>query len=298
MPRRTFLSRSAGLAGAALAGGALAPLAHAKPGDKTPASGPFVVKKAVVLGMLPGSMPLADRFKLCRDCGFDGVEASPEPDLKKAEQMRAWADQAGIEIHSIMFGGWHAPLSHPNPEVAQRGEDELKTCMRSAKAMGATSVLLVPAVVNADTRYVDAYTRSQRRIRNVIPVAAEVKVPILVEEVWNKFLLSPLEFAKYIDEFRSPWVQAYFDVGNVVDFAWPEDWILTLGKRIKRVHLKDFKRGPRQFVNLGEGDVDWPKVRQALRTVGYSGWYTAELSGGDEAYLKDVAARIDRLIKG
>jgi len=256
------------------------------------------VKKAVVFSMVTDAIPMEDRFKLVRDCGFDGVEAHPEPDLKKAEQMRNWAEKAGVEIHSVMFGGWHAPLSHPNPATAQRGEDELRTCLRSAKAMGATSVLLVPAVVNAETRYVDAYERSQRRIRRVIPLASELKMPILIEEVWNNFLLSPLEFAKYVDEFKSPWVQAYFDVGNVVAFAWPEDWILTLGKRTKRVHLKDFKRGPRQFVNLGEGDVDWPKVRAAFKTVGYSGWYTAELNGGDEAYLKDVAVRMDRLVKG
>ena len=162
--------------------------------------------------------------------------------------------------------------------------------------MGAGDVLLVPAIVDAGTRYVDAYTRSQRRIRRVAPLAEELKVPILVEEVWNSFLLSPLEFARYIDELRSPWVSAYFDVGNVVAFAWPEDWILTLGRRIRRVHLKDFKRGTREFVNLGDGDVDWPKVRAAFRQVGYSGWFTAELPGGDAAYLRDVATRIDRLI--
>jgi hexulose-6-phosphate isomerase len=294
LSRRDLLAKTAGLAGAAWVAAASSEAAEsaqsASPGKIQE------IKKAVVFGMLPNSMPVADRFKLLRDCGFDGVEAYPEPDLKKCEQMRQWASDAGIQIHSVMYGGWDAPLSHPDPAVAQRGEDGLRTCLRSAKAMGAGSVLLVPAIVNAETRYVDAYTRSQKRIRKVIPVAEEVQVPINVEEVWNNFLLSPLEFARYIDEFKSPWVRAYFDVGNVVAFAWPEDWILTLGNRFKRVHLKDFKRGPRQFVNLGDGDVDWPKVRAAFASVGYSGWFSAELSGGDAAYLKDVAARIDRLL--
>jgi L-ribulose-5-phosphate 3-epimerase len=291
MNRRDFLAGTA-LAGATLAAGSKT---WAKETGSAPSKG---WKKAVVYSMLPGDLPWPDRFKLLKDCGFDGLEASPEPDLKKAEQMREWAERAGIEIHSVMFGGWHAPLSSGDEALAQRGEDELKTCLRSAKAMGATSVLLVPAVVNAQTRYVDAYTRSQKRIRRVAPLAAELKVPILIEEVWNNFLLSPLEFAKYVDEFRSPWVQAYFDVGNVVAFAWPEDWIRTLGKRIKRVHLKDFKRGPREFVNLRDGDVDWPEVMKAFREIGFSGWVTAELGGGDAAYLKDVAARIDTILKG
>jgi hexulose-6-phosphate isomerase len=251
-----LLAKTAGIAGATLV--TTAASVTAKDQSTTFTGSLFEVKKAVVFGMLSGNRSVEDRFKLCRDCGFDGVEAYPEPDLKKCEQMRGWAEKAGIEIHSVMYGGWDAPLSHPDPAVAQRGEDGLKTCLRSAKAMGASSVLLVPAVVNADVRYADAYTRSQRRIRRAIPVAEEVKVPIYVEEVWNNFLLSPLEFARYIDEFKSPWVRAYFDVGNVVAFAWPEDWILTLGKRIKRVHLKDFKRGPREWVNLGDGDVDWP----------------------------------------
>ncbi len=254
-------------------------------------------KKGVVFGMLPGDRPIPDRFKLLRDCGFDGVEANPEPDLKKAEQLRQWADAAGIDIFSVMFGGWNAPLSHPDPQIAQRGEDELKTCLHSAKAMGARTVLLVPAIVNAQTRYVDAYTRSQERIKHVLPVAEETGIKILVEEVWNNFLLSPLEFARYVDELKSPWLGAYFDVGNIVAFGWSEDWIRTLGKRIGRVHLKDFKRGPREFVNLGDGDVDWPEVRKAFHEVGYDGWHTAELDTGDEAYLKDLAARIDRLVK-
>jgi hexulose-6-phosphate isomerase len=293
--RREVLKGAVGAAGAMAALGA-APTVVAKAG--TPQAETTAFKKGVIFGMLPGDMPVPDRFKMLKDAGFDGVEAYPEPDLKKAEQLRTWAEQAGIDIHSVMYGGWDAPLSHPDPAVAQRGEDGLRTCLKSAQVMGARDVLLVPAIVNAETRYVDAYTRSQRRIRRVIPLAEELKVMILVEEVWNNFLLSPLEYARYIDEFKTQWVQSYFDVGNVVAFAWPEDWILTVGKRIHRVHLKDFKRGPREFVNLGDGDVDWKKVRDAFRTVGYNGWFSAELDGGNAAYFKDLAGRIDRLIGG
>jgi hexulose-6-phosphate isomerase len=292
--RRELLKRSAGAAlGLALSGGEAAWAEEKAPAPSSDAKG---IKKGVVWGMLPGDLPEPDKFKLLRDCGFDGVEAYPEPDMKKCESLRKWAESAGVEIHSVMYGGWDAPLSDPDPVVAQRGEDGLRTCLHSAREMGATSVLLVPAIVNERTRYIEAYQRSQARIKKVIPTAEEVKIPILVEEVWNNFLYSPLEYDRYIDEFKSPWVQSYFDVGNVVAFAWPEDWILTLGKRIRKVHVKDFKKGPRQWVNLGDGDVTWSKVKAAFAEVGYRSYYSAELSGGDEAYLKDVATRMDRLL--
>jgi hexulose-6-phosphate isomerase len=137
----------------------------------------------------------------------------------------------------------------------------------------------------------------------LLPLAAELKVVIAVEEVWNKFLLSPLEFATYVDEFKSPWVKSYFDVGNVVLYGYPQDWIRTLDKRIAKVHLKDFKMGKgdsitAQFVNLGEGDIDWAEIRKALGEIGYSGTVTAELDSGDLAYLTDVRKRIDKLVLG
>jgi hexulose-6-phosphate isomerase len=172
----------------------------------------------------------------------------------------------------------------------------MRTSLHNAKLWGADVVLLVPAVVNPQTSYRDAWSRSQVQIRKLIPLAEELKVTIAVEEVWNKFLLSPLEFAKYVDEFASPWIKAYFDVGNVVLFGFPEDWIRTLGKRIVRVHLKDFRRQDFKFVNLGEGNIDWPAVRQAFADIGYTGPATVELAGGDEAYLRDVSQRVDRLL--
>lgn len=290
LSRRDLLAAS----GAAAVGLAAASQANAE----TSMPGTPALKKAVVMGMLPQNLSLADRFKLARDLGFHGVEGYPEPDPNRAEQLRSAAENAGIEIHSIMYGGWDAPLSSPDPQVAARGVDALRSALRSAKLQGADTVLLVPAIVNEQTRYAEAYERSQKHIRSVIPLARELKVTIAVENVWNNFLLSPLEFARYVDEFRSPYVQAYFDVGNVMAFGWPQDWILTLGRRIRRIHLKDFKRSSRQFVNLRDGDVNWPEVRRALARVGYSGYLTAELSGGDREYLADVSARMDRIIAG
>ena len=129
-------------------------------------------------------------------------------------------------------------------------------------------------------------------------VAEELKIVIAIEEVWNKFLLSPLEMATYISEFKSPWVRAWFDVGNVVLYGYPQDWIRTLGSQIYKVHLKDFKRGKNSYswANLGDGDIDWRAVRAAFLDVGYNGSVIAELEAGDETYLKDVSRRIDKLL--
>jgi len=291
MTRREAIGATAA---AALAMGGIMSMGSAEAAS----AGSGELKKAVVMSMLPDSMPVEDRFKLARDCGFDGVESYPESDPKAAEGLRAAAERAGIRIHSLMYGGWDAPLSSPDPQVAQRGVDGIRSALRSARLQGADTVLVVPAIVNESTRYIEAYERSQKHLRSLLPDAEEQKVVIAVEDVWNNFLLSPIEFARYIDELKSPYVRAYFDVGNVVAFGWPQDWILTLGKRIRRVHLKDFKKGPRAFVNLRDGDVNWPAVRRALATVGYSGFMTAELGGGDRAYLTDVAARIDKIIAG
>ncbi len=256
------------------------------------------LSKALQLGMLPGKLADREKFKLARKCGFEGIEASPMSDLSAAKELGELAREAGVPIHSIVYGGWGAPFSDPDPEVIEKGLAGMRTALRSAKAMGADAVLLVPAIVTENVSYADAYKRSQEHIRKLLPLAEELGVIIAVENVWNKFLLSPLEFARYVDEFESPWLKAYFDVGNVIIFGFAQDWIRTLGNRIVKIHLKDFKRRGYQWTNLLDGDVNWPQVRRALGEVGYRGYLTPELSGGDEAYLTDLSKRIDRILAG
>jgi hexulose-6-phosphate isomerase len=262
-------------------------------------------KKSVMFSMLPGTLSLDDRFKMARDVGFAGVEAPPITDLAECDKMRAAAARAGIPIHSVIYGGWDPPLTHPSADARAKSLKNAEAALRGAKQMGADGILLVPGVVNAQTRYVDAYKYASEGIRRLIPVAEEIQAFINVEEVWNNFLLSPMEFAAFVDSFKNKWVQAYFDVGNVVTFGWPEDWIRTLGKRIKKIHLKDYKGGPGlfggnkgSFVNLREGSINWPEVRKALDEIGYDGFMTTELGGGDEAYLRDVSERVDKIIAG
>ena len=250
--------------------------------------------KAVQLQMLPEGLSDADKFKLAKRCGFGGVEAAPLETLEAARQQADAARQAGVAIHSLVFGWW--PTALGDTQIAQKAMTEMEHALRCANAMGADAVLLVPTRVTEEYAYADAYQDSQSLIRKLIPLAEELKVVIAVENVWNKFLLSPLEFARYIDAFESPWVRAYFDVGNVIIHGFAQDWIRTLGRRIVKVHLKDFKRDGYQWKSLGEGDVNWPQVSKALAEVGYTGYLTPELQGGDEAYLTDLSGRMDRLV--
>src|SRR5690349_18360769 len=259
------------------------------------------IKKGVWFGMLPEKLSIADRYKMARDVGFEVVQAPTEPDERKAEEIKKAAEAANIRIDSVMnMDHWKYPLSSSDSAVVEKSLAGMRASLHNAKLWGCDGVLLVPAVVNPQTSYHDAWTRSQKEIRTLIPLAEELKVVIAIEEVWNKFLLSPLEMAKYISEFQSPWIKAWFDVGNVVLYGFPQDWIHTLGSSILKVHVKDFKRKEDGYawVNLGDGDVDWTAVRQAFADIGYSGSAVTELEGGDEAYLRDVVKRFDRLVNG
>jgi len=292
LDRRRFLETAAAVSALA----ALRPRAAAAAGGAP--------KKAVLISMLPKELGFRDRFQVALDAGFAGIEMQTVADPRQADEIKEASAKTGLRIHSVMnMDHWSSPLSSADPEVVARSVAGMETSLRNAKLWGADAVLLVPAVVNPQTSYQDAWTRSQKVIRErLLPLAQELKVVIGVEEVWNKFLLSPLEFVRYVDELASPWIRAYFDVGNVVFYAYPQDWIRTLGSRIAKVHLKDFQldraNGRFNWKNLGEGDIDWVEVRKAFSDVGYDGWVTTEISGGDAAYLKDVVARLDRFLAG
>jgi len=259
------------------------------------------IRKAVLLSMLPRSLSYADRLQLARDVGFEEIECPTIPDQGEAEEIKKAAEKAKLRIHSVMnMAHWRYPLSSADAGVVAESVKGMETSLRNANFWGADTVLLVPAVVNAQTRYQEAWARSQAEIRKLIPLAEKLKVIIGVEEVWNKFLQSPLEFARYVDDFQSPWVRAYFDVGNVVINGYPQDWIRTLGKRIVKLHIKDFAFKDRvaKFTTLREGEIDWPEVHKALEEIGYAGSATVELPGGDKDYLQEVSRRFDLILSG
>src|SRR3954463_6551624 len=252
--RRTFLKTS----GVTLAGASLAATVAAD--ERVSTSGPW--KKAFMLGGVTEG-PILPHFQLLKDAGFAGVELISPNTLDRDEVLRA-RDQTGLFIHGVSGGvHWKDTLSDPDPSVVERGLAAIRQEMEDCKAYGGTTVLLVPAVVTRSVSTRDAYTRSQANIRKLLPDAERHGIKIAIEEVWNKFLLSPTEFSRYIDEFQSPWVGAYFDVGNVVEYGFPEEWIRELGKRILKVHIKEYAKANRFNYPLGEGEIDWPAVRQA-----------------------------------
>ena len=297
--RRAFLKSIA----AAAVAGAVRPAAGAQSSAAQKSAG-TTIRKSTLISMLPRQMSYADRFAMAREAGFEAIEMQTITKDDEAAEIKEASKKTGLRIHSVMNSDhWRLPLSSSDPQVVAGSVKGMETSIKNAALWGADAVLLVPAVVDAATSYRDAWTRSQQVIRErLVPMARDMKVVIAVEEVWNKFLLSPIEFAKYVDEFDSPTVKAYFDVGNVVFYAFPHDWVRTLGSRIVKVHLKDFKldrrNGTFSWPNIGDGDIDWPELRRAFADVKYSGYMTTELSGGDAAYLKDVSTRVDRFLAG
>jgi hexulose-6-phosphate isomerase len=261
-------------------------------------------KKAVKLGMVRVDAPLKEKFALLARLGFDGVELDSPNDLVAEEVLEA-RDTSGVEIHGVVDSAhWSQPLSHPEQAVRDAGVAALETALRDAERYGASTVLLVPAVVDKQVSYAAAWDRSQEGIRRVLPLAGELGISIALENVWNNFLLSPLEAARFIDEFDDPHIGAYFDAGNVVRYGWPEHWVEALGRRILKVDVKDYSRklqnekGPWAGfgVEILDGDTDWPAVREALREVGYQGWFTAEVRGGGEERLGELAERMGRVL--
>ncbi len=307
--RRKFLKSSAAVVGGAFAAKVgLSPAAFAAPGPLSasmpgPAPARPRMKKALKYGMIRVEGSVLDKFKLIKELGFDGVEPNSPSDLDRNEVLRA-RDATGIEIPGVVDSvHWRQTLGDPDPAVREAGRKGLETAIRDCKFYGGTSVLLVPAVVKKDISYDDAYTRSQAEIRKVLPLAQELGIQIAFENVWNQFLLSPLEAARYVDEFENPLVGWHFDVGNIVNSGWPEHWIKILNKRIFKLDIKEFSREKMNEeglwtgfrIPLLEGDCDWPRVMKTLDDIGYSGWGAAEVRGGDRERLLDISQRLDRI---
>lgn len=306
MNRRSFLERvgagAAALAGWHLAGPVSASLPKARahsPDDRS--SREARVRKAVKFHMLESQAPIADRFRMLREAGFAGVEFRSPNDHDTEAIVRAQSE-TGLEVIGVVAGWKHFGSS--DEADLQQSHEELNTALQDAADYGASLVLLVPETVDAEMPYDRAYDRSIEEIKKAIPRAEELGVRIGIENVWNQFLLSPREFASYVDAFDSEYVGAYFDVGNVAKHGWPEQWIRILGDRILRLDVKGFsrdqmnERGPSAGfeADIGEGTIDWTAVRAALDDIGYRGWATAEESGGDVARMQKIANQIDRVL--
>ncbi len=300
MNRKDFIRTSLGVAGMSLA----APYSFS--GSLSSARGhKSKIKKCLKYSMVEGEMSIEKKFRMLKDIGFDGVEMDSPNELNN-EEIIAARDKTGLEIPGVINSvHWKAPLSHPDPEVRDECVQSMITALKDCKEYGGNTVLLVPGIVNEEISYEDAYNRSQAEIRKLLPVAEETNVNIAIENVWNNFLLSPLEAARYIDEFENPMIGWYFDVGNIVRYGWPDHWIRTLDYRVIKLDVKEYSREKQRNegiykgfdVELTEGDCNWPAVLQALEDIGYNGWASAEVRGGDRKRLEKISTLMDKIFR-
>lgn len=254
------------------------------------------MKKSISTWSFPGSFSLADKLRVAREAGFQGFEVDLSDDgpltlsssAKEVAAVRAQAEQSGLELSGLATGlYWSANAASANAANRSRAEAILNKQFEVAHTLGLDAILVVPATVGADfipdcevVSYDAAWQRATEFVRAALPAAEKARVRICIENVWNKFLLSPIEMRQFIAQFESEWVGSYFDVGNTLATGYPEHWIKILGKQIGRVHLKDYRRAVGSvdgFVEILSGDVNWPAVMHALRTIGYDGWLTAEM---------------------
>jgi L-ribulose-5-phosphate 3-epimerase len=290
--RRDFLRMSGGAVGAvgAVAVGSAFLNAREEPGKKR------AIKKAIMYATLGYPGPVMEQFRAVKAAGFEGVE--PMSHMKQDEVLRA-LEENGLKAASVCCNThWKDTLSDPDPEVRRRGLEGLVQALKDARHYGASSVLLVPGVVNNKVSYEECFQRSVAEIRKAAPIAGELGVKIAVENVWNNFITKPQQAVEFLDAIDSPQVGWHFDIGNCLRYSPSETWIPVIGKRILKLHIKEYSQFKKFNVRLLEGDDHWPAIMKALDDVGYQGWGISEQPGEqakDEEALKDLSHRMDKV---
>ncbi len=290
--RRSFLKTTT----ASLALASVSPALFAAE-ENSSTAGPKRFKKAIMWDTISVKGSILERMKTIKAAGFEGVEMASH--LPQNEVLKA-RDETGLEITSVCGAKhWAKPLSHPDAAVRAEGLEALKQTLRDAKAYGATSILLVPGVVNNDATHEECWKRSIEQIRQAIPLAQECGTKISIENVWNNFITDEKEAVRYLDEINSPQVMWHFDTGNIIRYGDPISWINTLGKRITRVHIKEYSRDRAMRAGdvwkgfgapLMEGANNWPGIMKALRDTGYEGYLITEQGGTPEELSRALDA--------
>jgi len=260
------------------------------------------LKKAIMYGTLSIKGTLQEKFQAARSAGYEGIE--PHGGMNQQEVLDALG-ATGLKAASVCcHTHWKQTLTDNDEKVREEGLQGVLTTLRDAKAYGATSILVVPGVVKADVPYDLAWERSVAQIKKAVPLARELGVHISIENVWNNFILSPLEAVRFLDDIGDPIVGWHFDIGNVLRYGWPEQWVKVLGKRINRIHVKEFdvdkmmKEGLYKGFDcdLTEGSNNWPAIMAALDTAGYTGWAISEQRGGQIfSGLQKLTASMDKI---
>ena len=316
LTRRQFLARTAAASAAAWC--ASLPLAadtfHGR------------LRKAMIVGEVTEAA-----LQPLKAAGFDGVETTHICPEAEATRGRAMAEKFGMRVHSVLRG-W-MEFNSDDPQKVEDSLEKTRLALRAAKGYGADAILLVPCrvggmampepwefdiafdpqtghvtqVVPGDNSRFETYIKAQNHatdtsraaVQKLIPLAEELKVIIALENVWNNLWVKPALFQQFVASFNHPWVKAYFDIGNHVKYAPPQDWIKALGPLVAKLHVKDFKLNPDghggKFVHPREGSINWPAVRRALEAVGYDGWGTIEDNG---LPLSEFSHRFDLIAAG
>ncbi len=276
------------------------------------------MKKGINIWSFP-SATVKENLTLAKNAGFEGVELAlnGEGELslcstkEELNEIRKTAEGLGLSLYSLSNGlCWDYRLSDDDATLRAKAKDIVKKQLETAKILGADTILVVPGVVNAEfafpekkVPYDTVYERALEALNELKTYAEELQVHIGLENIWNKFLLSPMEMRDFIDKIGSDYVGSYLDVGNTMYCGYPEDWVRILGKRIKKVHFKDYRvqaGGLHGFVDLLAGDVDYPEVVKALGEIGYDGWVSAEMIPSykhhTDAIIYNTSYAMDRIL--
>lgn len=276
------------------------------------------MKKGINIWSFPVGT-IKENLALAKKAGFEGVELAlngeGELSLKSTEkeilEIRKMAEDMGLSLYSLSSGlCWDYRLSDDDAAMRQKAKDMIKKQLETAKILGADTALVIPGVVNVEfsmpekkVAYDLVYERALEGINELKSSAEALKVNIGLENVWNKFLLSPMEMRDFIDKIGSDYVGSYLDIGNVLYCGYPEDWVRILGKRIKKIHFKDYRvqvGGLCGFVDLLAGDANYPEVIKALNEIGYDDWVSAEMIPNykyhTDAIIYNTSNAMDRIL--
>lgn len=308
LSRRGFLAVGAASAAAAAAGGARA--AETQPAESTAVVRPPEGKRILLsckLGMITRklgdkSLSLADRLGLAGEAGFDGVDLDQAAECTP-EQARDAVRQSGVFVHNaINHAHWQQRLTSEDADQRARGRANIEHCIRVSHAAGGNGVLIVVGR-GGDGPAEVIEQRCRQEIKVLLPLAAALGQPILIENVWNQMFYdhnAPPEqtaekFVEFVDSFNSPWVGMYYDIGNHWKYGQPGDWIREFGYRCVKLDVKGFSRAENKFTDIGQGDLPWDQVRKGLADVGFTGWATAEVGGGGLERLTQVRQQMQKV---
>jgi hexulose-6-phosphate isomerase len=299
--RRQFLAVGAGTAAAAAMGAGRAPAA-AETGDIVVPPTDKRILLSCKLGMIQGDQPLVRKLEMAAEAGFDGVDFD-QAGRYSPEQARQAVQQSGVFVHNaINHDHWSMRLTSPKAEERARGRANIKHCIRLSHAAGGSGVLIV--VGRGSDGPADVVTqRCRQEIQKLLPLAAALGQMILIENVWNQMFYehdgpsdqSADQFVQFVDSFQSPWVGMYYDIGNHWKYGQPGQWIRAFGRRCVKLDVKGFSRENDEFTDIGEGDLPWADVREALDAISFTGWATAEVKGGDVQRLKLVRQQMQKV---